>query len=42
MAGKTKKHVVVRSDFAVLLLDVKQRIQTAQTSAVLSEFRPMN
>ena len=34
MAGK--KSAVVRSDFAALLADVKGRIQTAQTRAVLS------
>ena len=37
MAGKRpEKKTVVRSDFAALLADVKQRIQSAQTRAVLA------
>ena len=36
MAGKAQKQEVVRSDFAALLADVKQRIQTSQTRAVLA------
>ena len=36
MAGKEKMKSVVRSDFLALLTDVKQRIQSAQTRAVLA------
>src|SRR5258705_6387864 len=36
MAGKRAKPVAVRSDFAALLADVKGRIQSAQTRAVMA------
>ena len=36
MAGREKMKSVVRSDFSALLTDVKQRIQSAQTRAVLA------
>ncbi len=35
MVAKVKGQVVTRSDFALLLADVKQRIQVAQTRAIL-------
>ena len=36
IAGKKAKPVIVRPDFAALFADIKQRIQSAQTRAVLA------